>query len=234
MKSTIKYGTSSIQFEWQYDDRKTLGIHVHPDRKVYVKAPAGTPIELIREKVKKKAAWIQRQQEFFLSFHPLTPPRRYISGETHLYLGRQYRLKVILSDLEEVKLKHGYIHVYTAGKTNSSQIQRLLNDWYAAKAELHFDKLFQRLLPITNSFYQDEVHLRQRWMKKRWGSCSAQGVITLNIELIKAPKRCIEYVIIHEFCHLAYLNHSKAFYDLLEEKLPDWRSTKYFLEHFMV
>ena len=71
-------------------------------------------------------------------------------------------------------------------------------------------------------------------MDKRWGSCSPKGEILLNIELIKAPKKCIEYVIIHELCHLAHLNHSAAFYDLLAKLSPAWKKTKYELEKLMV
>lgn len=153
----------------------------------------------------------------FLSFHPLTPPKKYVSGETHLYLGRQYRLKLVQSTEATVKLKGGNIIVQTEDLNYKSVIKNRLQNWYKSKAEIHFDQLFARWLPITHTFYPHDVDLKLRWMQKRWGSCNERGEITLNIELMKAPKRCIEYVIVHEFCHLAYLNHSRAFYDLLEE-----------------
>lgn len=234
MKASIKYGNLLIKFDLQFADRKTLGIQVHPNSKVYVTAPVNSDLTKIKAKVKSKANWILKQQEFFLSFHPLTPPREYLNGETHLYLGKQYRLKIIKSKKEAVKLKRGYIEVYTTDKKDRIKIKYQLHIWYANKASFHFTNLFNQLLPITKTFYQQNVDLKHKWLKKRWGSCSANGTITLNTELIKAPKKCIEYVIIHEFCHLAYLNHSKSFYNLLDEKLPNWRATKHYLEHFMV
>jgi len=234
MKASIKYGTSSIKFDLQFADRKTLGIQVHPNSKVYVVAPIDSDLKKIKAKVKSKANWILKQQEFFLSFHPLTPARKYVNGETHLYLGKQYRLKIIQSKKEIVKLKRGYIEIHTIDKKDKDKIKGQLSIWYSNKANFHFANLFNQLLPITKTFYQQKVVLKHRWLKKRWGSCSSKGTITLNTELIKAPRKCIEYVIIHEFCHLAYLNHSKAFYNLLEEKLPNWRETKNYLERFMV
>lgn len=233
MKKTIEYGKSRIEYTLKFKDRKTLNIQVHPDSTVHVIAPLETSQEKIKEKVKRKASWIIKQQDFFLSFHPLTPKRKFVSGETHLYLGRQYRLKLKESNEEKVKLYAGNLHVFVNDKTNKERIEELLKQWYKSKAQIHFNELFQELLPTVEAFYTGETNLRYRWMKKRWGSCDKNGQIILNLELIKAPRRCIEYVIIHEFCHLAYLNHSRAFYDLLEKHCPDWRKTKDYLERFM-
>lgn len=233
MKESIQYGSSLIKFDVEYSDRKTLGIKVHPDKRVEVSAPVGSATDKIKEKVKSKANWILKQQEFFLSFHPLTPSRKYISGETHLYLGKQYRLRVIKSKEESVKLYSGYITINCVDKLDVKNIKRLLNTWYKEKAIIHFNELFKTL---SNSISpaNKETTLDIKWMKNRWGTCNAQGKITLNIELIKAPKKCIEYVIAHEICHLSHLNHSKSFYNLLEKYYPNWRETKYVLEHFMV
>jgi len=234
MKHTIQYGNSEIKFDLEYADRKTLRILVHPDSQVKVIAPINSSQDKIDKKVRSKASWILKQKEFFLSFHPLTPPRKYVSGETHLYLGKQYRLKVLMSKVEQVKLNKGYFIVSTADPKNTIRVQGLLTAWYNQKAEIHFQEMFQDIKPIFKQFSRDKVELKMRWMKNKWGSCNSQGQITLNTELIKATKKCIEYVLIHEMCHLGYLNHSRSFYNLLEKHLPNWRKTKYELEHFMV
>lgn len=234
MRQSIQYGNSEIKFDIEYADRKTLGILVHPDNRVQVIAPLKASPERISEKIRSKAGWIIKQKEFFLSFHPLTPPRKYISGETHLYLGKQYRLKIKKSKVEEVKLNKGYFIVYTAKPNNPRKVKELLIAWYNEKAAFHFQNVLQSFKPISNHFSTDNVELKMRWMKKKWGSCNSQGQITLNTELIKASKKCIEYVLVHEMCHLAYLNHSKSFYRLLEKQLPNWEKTKNELEHFMV
>lgn len=230
----IIYGSSTIHFSLEYAERKTLGIKVHPDKSVQVIAPLDAQFEKITQKVKQKASWIIKQQDFFLSFHPVTPPRRFVSGETHLYLGKQYRLKIIESNKENVKLIGSYIRIQVKSKSNVQQIERSLKKWYTNKAHVHFSKLFEQKVNHTKTFYNGTPQLKFRWMDKRWGSCDKHGTIHLNTELIKAPKKCIEYVIIHEFCHLAHLNHSGAFYELLEELLPNWKATKNELERLMV
>ena len=203
-------------------------------RQVEVNAPIDSSKEKIKEKVRSKANWILRQQEFFLSFHPLTPPRKYISGETHLYLGKQYRLRLRKSTKESVKLYAGYINISCKDKTNKTLIKTLLDSWYKEKAEVHFQEIFKIRLSDFSLGNKVEPTLQLKWMKNRWGTCNSKGVITLNLELIKSPKNCIEYVIVHEVCHLSYLNHSKSFYNLLEKHYPNWRETKHQLEHFMV
>ncbi|MCT4637590.1 MAG: M48 family metallopeptidase [Bacteroidales bacterium] len=232
--NSVEYGTSIIEYSLAFAERKTLGIKVYPDKSVHVIAPIGTSLDKVSEKVHSKAAWVLRQQDFFLSFQPITPPRKFISGETHLYLGKQYRLKLVESDKESVKLQGGNISVYCKNKENKQRIEKLLKAWYKSKADQHFIKLFEELTPLAKSFYEGEPSIKYRWMDKRWGSCSQKGEVLLNNELIKTPKKCIEYVIIHELCHLAHLNHSTAFYELLNKLSPDWRRTKDELERLMV
>lgn len=230
----IQYGTSRIAYSLEFADRKTLGIRVHPNKSVQVIAPIDSTIDDIREKVKSKAAWILKQQDFFLSFHPLTPERKYVSGETHLYLGKQYKLKLIEATNEEVKLQGGSLSVYVKDKSNKNRIERLIKKWYKEKADQHFNELFEMNKKLASHFAKQPSGLKYRWMDKRWGSCDKDGGIHLNLELIKAPKKCIEYVLVHEFCHLVHLDHSRAFYELLEKVYPKWRETKYKLEKLMV
>lgn len=234
VKEKIQYGQSTIEYDLDFSERKTLGIKVHPDKSVQVMAPLNTDEKSVKEKILSKAAWILRQQDFFLSFHPLTPPRKYVSGETHLYLGKQYRLKLVETDKESVKLNAGYIIVALKDKSNKGRVKRLLRKWYKIKAEIHFNQLFKDKIHLTENLTNESPTLKYRWMDKRWGSCDRNGTIHLNLELIKAPKVCIEYVIIHEMCHLAHLNHSSAFYGLLDKLFPGWRDTKDKLERLMV
>lgn len=230
----ILYGNSVIEYSLKFENRKTLGIRVYPDKTVKVLAPLDSLIDQVRDKVKKRASWILRQQDFFLSFHPLTPPRKFISGETHLYLGKQYRLKLSESVNQDVKLRGGVLEVFVRDKNDKKTVERLLKSWYREKADQHFEKIFLKNLILTKSFSKKPSGLKCRWMSKRWGSCDRNGVINLNLELIKAPKKCIEYVIVHELCHLKYHNHSRAFYELLGKVYPDWKETKNRLEKFMV
>lgn len=223
----IQFGSREIAFRLSYHDRKSLGITVHPDQTIRVKAPHGASLEKIKQMVRKRAPWILRQQRFFLSFEPFTPPRKYISGETHLYLGRQYRLKVYSEPGDKVKLTRGYLRVYTLDRT---KVETLVKAWYQAKARQRFPELVQPWIERFKKYGVQPQGLDIRWMEKRWGSCTPRGKIILNVELIKAPKRCIEYVILHELCHLVHHNHGAAFFKLQENEMPDWENWKDRLE----
>ena len=237
MTSAIQFGSKQIYFQLEYSNRKSLGITVKPDLSVLVKAPVDTSLEKVKEKLRKKAPWIIRQQSFFLYFHPRTPAKRYISGETHLYLGRQYRLKVKSEKLkvnnEEVKLKGRFLEIVTNDKNN---VKKLVEEWYLAKAKIKF---YEIALPLFEEFVQTHnlslltFHLSLRNMPTRWGSCTPTGKIFLNPELIKAPKGCIEYVIIHELCHLVHHDHTQKFIDLQTKEMKDWEKWKMRLEKLL-
>lgn len=230
----ITFGSHVIPFELLYSKRKTLEISVYPDMSVIVKAPSTRSFEEIKEKMLKRGSWILEQRYFFSLYLPKQPPKKYVSGETHIYLGRQYRLKVIASYDEKVILKRGYIFVHTKEKTNKKQVQKLLDAWYRERALLKFDERLNICLDKLQKYGIEVPQIQIRKMSSRWGSCSENGRVTLNIQLVKAPSQCIDYVITHEMCHLKYFNHSKAFYNLLVKVMPDWEKRKKKLENILI
>lgn len=230
MTTSIQFGSRIIDFRLVYSDRKSLGITVRPDMEVLVKAPTGTTIEIIKEKIGKKVPWIIKQQSFFLSFQPKTTERKYITGETHLYLGRQYRLQVKIGKEESVKLKGKFIEV-TA--TSKSRVQSLLHDWYLHQARTKFNVIASPLIDKFKKYKVEPSSIVLREMPTRWGSCTPKGKIILNPELIKASKGCIEYVIIHELCHLIHHDHSQKFLDLQAKEMKDWEKWKTKLEKLL-
>jgi predicted metal-dependent hydrolase len=231
MTSAILFGSKRIEFRLAYSNRKSLGITVTPELNVLVKAPFQTPIDKVKEKLRKKAPWILKQQNFFLSYLPKTPPKRYLNGETHLYLGRQYRIKYLKSHEVSVKLKGRYIEVRSLGK---SQIKQLVQAWYARLAKDYFHNI---AFPLIQKFYKYQVRpssIVLRDMPTRWGSCTTRSKIILNPSLIKAPRGCIEYVIIHELCHLVHRGHTRKFYELQSKVMPHWQKWKNRLETIMI
>jgi len=237
MTSAIQFGSKQIDFRLEYSNRKTLGITVKPDLSVIVKAPVDTSLEKVKEKLRKKAPWIIRQQSFFLYFHPKTPARKFIGGETHLYLGRQYQLKVKSEKLkvksEEAKLHGRFLEIYTQDK---SKVKDIVEEWYLSKAKYKFHLIAKPLFENFKSKHNLSLftyHLSLRNMPTRWGSCTPKGKIILNPELIKAPKGCIEYVIIHELCHLVHHDHTQKFIDLQTKEMPDWEKWKNKLEKLL-
>jgi predicted metal-dependent hydrolase len=230
MKEAIQFGSRSIDFRLEYSNRKSLGITVTPEMEVLVKAPKGTTIEKVNEKIRKKAPWIIKQQSFFLAFQPKTPQRKYISGETHLYFGRQYRLQIQIGKVESVKLKGKFIDVTASEK---SRAKELLNNWYLQHARKNFHVIAAPLIEKFKKYKVEPSSIVLREMPTRWGSCTPKGKIILNPELIKAPKGCIEYVIIHELCHLIHLDHTQKFLDLQIKEMKDWEKWKMKLEKLL-
>ncbi|WP_222165315.1 M48 family metallopeptidase [Edaphocola aurantiacus] len=230
MIEAIQFGSRTIGFRLEYSDRKSLGITVTPEMEVLVKAPLATSVEKVKEKIKKKAPWIIKQQSFFLSFQPKTPKRKYISGETHLYLGRQYRLLVQIGEQESVKLRGKFIEVTAKEK---SRAKSLLQDWYLQHATSKFHAIATPLIDKFRKYKVAPGSIVLRSMPTRWGSCTPTGKIILNPELIKAPKGCIEYVIIHELCHLIHHDHTQKFIDLQTKEMKDWERWKMKLEKLL-
>ena len=162
------------------------------------------------------------------------PPRRYVSGETHLYLGRQYRLKIVEEEESSVRLFHGRIFIATPEPKDKDRNAALLTEWYTSRARLKFAERFELLAPSFERLGLAMPTLAIRPLSRRWGSLSSGGRMTLNRDLIRAPSLCIDYVITHELCHLVHRDHGSAFYDLLERVMPDWQRRKFRLEQILV
>ncbi|HFR4142338.1 TPA: M48 family metallopeptidase [Bacillus cereus] len=234
-KHIISYGERQIEFAIRYSSRKTLAINVLPDMTVEVVAPHNTENNVIYEKVRKKARWILKQIIFFQQYHPKTPERKYVSGETHRYLGRQYRLRVIQGEYEKVNLIHGYITIKTRNPMCAKNTQKLLENWFLTRAKIKYkERLDYCITQFPNHLKVIPAGMTIRKMTNRWGSMTMNGRIILNRRLIQAPTPCIDYVIIHELCHLIYSHHGPEFWRLLSKVLPEWEKRKNKLEEVMV
>lgn len=233
-QGAIQYGSTQITFQVLFVERKTLEISVHPDGSVIVKAPLETPLPEVEQRICKRAGWIRRQLDYFRQFDPRTPMRRFVGGETHLYLGRQYRLKLESGEPEGVKLFGRYFLIRIRDDASTERVRCLMMDWYAAKAKNRFRESFERCWPAFGQKGLEMPHLQVRRMKKRWGSLSKSGQLTVNTDLVRASRECIDYVITHELCHLLHHDHGPGFYRLLEKVMPDWEKRKHRLEMALV
>ncbi len=229
VQCSVKYGDDPIEFRLTYSKRKSLEISVYPNGAVAVKAPLGTNEDLVMRRVRKRSRWIKKQIDYFSQFEPRTPKRRFVGGESHLYLGRKYRLKITQSKDEGVLLKRGFFHIGVSANKPET-VSALLENWYRSRADLYFSQVFENCWENFQKKGLEKPALKIRKMKTRWGSLSPKGKMTLNQDLIKAPRECIEYVVIHELCHLLHHNHGKEFYNLLDHLLPDWTKRKHKLE----
>lgn len=233
MVGTLTYGRDTIRYEVRFlASRQTLAIEVHPDSRVLVRAPQGCPEAAIAERVQKRARWICRQLAEFERYRPRTPARQYVSGESHLYLGRQYRLKRVPGAQAGVKLTRGRLLVSLPGdpdpERDRERTRALLHRWYLDRAHAVFGEVLHASLCHFKGIERPRMIVRT--MQSRWGSLSRAGAMTLNVNLVRAPRPCIEYVVTHELCHTRHRNHDAPFFKLLGRVMPDWEQRKQRLE----
>jgi len=222
------YGEERIVFE-RADRRYVtdrIKIKVHPDSRVVVCAPNGTSDSEVLSAVKKRARWVYEKQRDFAAHLEYITPRKYVSGESHYYLGKQYQLKVeeTIGNCSSVKLLRGRLEVVAKGKF-STNVKTQLDDWYRDNAKRIFERQLDTLLDSA-LWVEGRPSIRIRHMATQWGSCSKNGLITMNPHLVKASVECINYVLLHELCHIAEHNHSERFYRLMSQVMPRWEDVK--------
>jgi predicted metal-dependent hydrolase len=229
MENQIQFGKHTINFELKYAARKTLGIKVNPDTSVLVTAPQDLSIDKINEVVRKKAMWILNQKSYFLEMNPIDNEIIIKTGYSVHYLGRRYKLAIEVNNKEEVAYK-GNLFLITAKKKERAEM--VFKEWLKHKAMQKILEFSKPLIKKFASVYQVPDKLAFQEMPTRWGSCTVENKLIFNPRLIHTPKRCIEYVIMHELCHLVHKHHNKDFFDLLTHMMPDWEKRKDKLDTF--
>jgi predicted metal-dependent hydrolase len=224
----IEYGATRIPFVLLYSKRKTLSIAVTPDKQVTITAPYDASFEKILDKAGRRAGWINKQIRKFESYEVSLLRRKveYVSGETFYYLGRKYRLKVHEGITGDISIKGKYLRVVVKNKSGQKHIADLLMSWYRQEAKKIFQERFARYTYILKREKISVNQLTVRRLEKRWGSCTEKGNIILNLLLVQAPVQCIDYVIVHELCHLKHLHHGPKFYGILGRYIEDWEKRK--------
>jgi len=230
----IEYGSRKIVYNLFREKRNRVRIVVSPELNVDVFAPEMASEFRVHDIVRKKAPWIAKSIDKLENYHPLPAPKQYVSGETLVYLGRQYRLKVENGKDEPAKLRGRFLHVEVKNKTDIRKVKRKVENWYRKRARDILSRYMDKCFAIASRHGLPEPFFTIRKMRRRWGSCSPADRITLNIKLVQLPVQCIEYVIMHELCHLRHPNHSRYFYSFLTRCLPDWRKRKEILDNVML
>ena len=224
----IQYGGQVIDVERRPRVGKVARvlIKVHPDLRVVAHAPDEESDEAVQKALNKRARWIWQQINTFTEQQRYVTPRKYVSGESHYYLGKQHLLKVIVDPnaKQQVKLLRGRLEV-SVRQRSADKVRALLDNWYRERAREVFQRRLDALLPQT-LWVKEPPHIRLLAMKTQWGSCSPRGTLTMNPHLVKAPRECIDYVLLHELCHLAEHNHSERFYRLMGQVMPRWEELK--------
>lgn len=220
----MEWGSRLIEYTLHLEHRQDLLVTVRPNLAVEVRAPLERQLDRIIDRIQARRSWIARQLGDFEKMSPLPAPR-FISGETVLYLGREYRLKIVRGD-RRVVLHAGRLWVVLPGQSNPTKVGAAVEGWFNRRAKAVFNERLSRLLITYGAALPGDPTLRVRRMRRRWGSCTHNGTITLHPALVQAPTACVDYVLVHELLHCLEPAHSARFYRLLGGLMPDWRGRR--------
>ena len=215
-----------IEFTVKYSGRRTIGISILPDSSVVIRVPYLTSFKRITRLVEQKADWIIKHRDNYKEKEKNKLTGLYVPGEIHLFRGKGFVLKIEKSTRPYIRFNENSVELGIEKTEDAGAIKRLLYKWYKNEASIVFPEILSKVLRT----YKDQMFKPSgiiiRTMKRRWGSCSNKGIITLSTELIKLQDLFIEYVIIHELCHLKHHNHGSRYYKLLSELYPEWKTVR--------
>jgi predicted metal-dependent hydrolase len=223
------YGSRKIEFDLERRSVRSLTITVKPDGKVRVVAPLLAEESRVVARVAKRGRWIVRQWERQSVWLPVRPPLVHQSGESVRYLGRQYRLRILIDHAVTgmtVAFNRSVIEVKAGRRLTRGEIGNAISKWLRKRAGDVLPVRFAKCCKVAELHGLTCGRLSLRSMPKRWGSCLKNGPILLNPDLIRASVDCIDYVILHEMCHRKFHSHGPAFYRLLSAVAPDWRRVR--------
>lgn len=231
MQNKFKYGSYEYDYYLMLESRKSFSLVVYPNKKIALKAPTDSQKTEIESFLVRKWIWLENTLKEFEKYAKHRYIKKYLSGESMYYLGRQYILSINKSNVENVKISGNKIVVSTTKSPDNYEYNRnMINRWLEKRRNIIYK---QQLAKIWKEFTYEKIpQIKIREMNRRWGSCSRDGsIITLNTRLIEAPTEAIRYVCVHELSHIKYKDHGPNFYRLMESHLPaNWRDIKSDLE----
>ena len=211
-----------IEYKIKYSKRKTLNISVERDRTVIVRAPENLSLERIEEIVQSKKNWIKDKINHTQKYPVDFKAKEFVSGETLLYLGRNYQLLVIDEDFKGIRFNQSF----TISKSNQKKANELFKEWYLAKALEKIEPLAKKYAANLGVKYNE---CKTSEMKYRWASCTPKNNILFNWRIIKAPMYVLEYLVAHELAHLIEQNHTPEFWNIVSIQVPNYEKAKKWL-----
>lgn len=231
MKNRVIFGHKTIIYSVIRSKRrkKTISIFIEPTKEILVRAPVNASYSRLNRVVKSKAKWITKKLRL-LDDTSLPIKREFVSGESFSYLGRYVRLKILKNNKNEipvVKMQRGRLEV-SMNKANengafSEEVRNAIIEWFKIKGA---KRIPDRVNIYTKKMGLPEPKIFIRNQQKIWGSCDTKGVLRFNWRMIMAPVSIIDYVVVHELCHLKYNNHSKDFWKYLGMIMPDYEKRR--------
>lgn len=222
--SSTRDEASNFDYVIKRQRRKSIALHVLADGSVELRAPKWVAERELVRFVEQRIDWVVEKRNKRLQYIAQMPA--FSTGQHHYFLGRRYPLKVLQGASRQNALTDGHLCLYVSDTSSTKLVESALQLFYRQQASVLFeqrmDHCYQQF-PMQALSFKARPTVKLRKMRRRWGSCSSQAVITLNTQLMKMPIECIDYVITHELCHLWVFDHSKVFYHLLSQAMPGWR-----------
>ncbi|WP_195345132.1 M48 family metallopeptidase [Paraclostridium sordellii] len=230
MELGFQYGTRYISFNLIYRKRKNMSIEIGPSGEITVISPLGVDYDTVIEKVRSKGSWIIGKLYEVSYINDKKIHREAVSGESFMYLGRSYSLDLVLdesvSDIS-VKLFRGKFMVMT-NTLDEDSIKKALEFWYREKT---LSKILERV-EYYQLYFRDKVSdVKVKDQKKRWASCTSDNRLLFNWRCVMAPSNILDYIVVHEMCHMEHKDHSKVFWDRLCSVMPDYESRRQWLKN---
>lgn len=223
---TVLLSGMPLAYTLERKNVKNLNLRIYPDGSVRVSANRRVPVREIEAFLIGHEDFIRKAQSRFRE-RPQATPRQYVTGERLPFLGEALELQVVSGEREAVALENGKLVLTLKNPEDFSRRERLVRRFWDAQCQAVFPGILRECYPLFQGLGVPYPTLRIRSMKSRWGSClPGKGVITLSKQLLAAPRECIEYVVVHEYCHFLHPNHGKGFYALLTDRMPDWKARK--------
>ncbi len=230
----LPIGSELIPVTLHWRRRRTISVSIGTDGQVKAFAPKRARRCDVESFLHSKADWITRKLAELSSCVPLPTPSSYTAGGEVMYLGRVYHIEVRRAMRRHAFLRGKKLVVCIMPSDAPTSVHTIVDRWLRDRAETVFSHHLRVCRVKGPAHGIPEASLTIRKMKRSWGSCRSCGRITLNLELIKTPMSCIEYVIMHELCHRLIPNHGAGFYALLERCMPDWRERRSELQTFLI
>ena len=226
----IKHKNIDIDANVVYRKRKSITIQIKPKYEVTIISPYGVPKKILKDLLIQKGDWILKKFEEYKSVEYLFKEKEFIDGEKFMYLGSEYKLKIINEINEEVLIDEGYL-IVKVKSADKEYIRKMLKKWYKSESER---LVSERLVYCKEKFkYMKQLtpsKLKVKEQKKRWGTCTSKRAIYINSKISMAKIEAIDYILVHEFSHLVHMNHSKDFYKLVKEIMPNYKEEEKWLK----
>jgi predicted metal-dependent hydrolase len=222
-KRTIIVASEEVDIDIVRSSRRTLALYVRPGGTLMIRAPWYVPVYSIMQFVREKSGWINRQRERIKGISPAEQTRPLHDGSLIPFMGMNITLKILPGRVTRADLQGEELHVRLADSAAPGKLAATVESWYLREAKNHLPVRTNELVLKYSSVLPAPASVGVRKMKRRWGTCRTNGAIWLNRELMKKDRALIDYVIIHELCHLVHHNHGRQYYELLESIIPDYR-----------